>query len=145
VTPDEAAISARGWPRGPERLPQGGGDLGARMGRVLARSSPDRPVVIVGSDIPDLDRHHVAAAFAALGGVDLVFGPATDGGFWLVGASAPPPAGLFDGVRWSTAHALADTLANAGRRARVLSDHRLEDLDDWESWRRFRARDGLQR
>jgi hypothetical protein len=81
--------------------------------------------------------HHVAAAFRALGRVPLVFGPAADGGYWLVGARRrpAPPRGLFDGVCWSTCHALADTLANAGGRRAVLLET-LEDVDDAEAYRR---------
>ena len=53
VTPDGAARGASPWPPGLARVGQGGGDLGARMGRVLAGSEAV-PVAIVGSDIPDL-------------------------------------------------------------------------------------------
>ncbi len=144
VTPDAAADRPDLWPTRAARHPQGPGDLGARMLRVLATARKGHPVVIVGSDIPDLDAPHVAAAFAALGGSDIVIGPAVDGGFWLIGASAPPPGGLFDAVRWSTAFTLADTLANAAALRVALLDHRLEDLDDAEGLRRLAGRIGAQ-
>jgi glycosyltransferase A (GT-A) superfamily protein (DUF2064 family) len=96
-------------------------------------------VVIVGSDIPALRPRHVAQAFAQLGTHDAVFGPATDGGYWLVGLRRRPhvPA-LFEGVRWSTEHALADTLAKLrpGETAAFLD--RLEDVDDAAAYRRWR-------
>ncbi len=71
------------------------------------------PVVVIGGDIPDVRRHHIADAFAKLGNNRAVFGPASDGGFWLVGLkrTTPAPRDMFKGVRWSTKHALADTLA----------------------------------
>jgi rSAM/selenodomain-associated transferase 1 len=144
VTPDVAADRPDLWPVAAERRPQGPGDLGARMLRVLATAREDRPVVIVGSDIPDLDAPHVASAFAALRGGEIVIGPALDGGFWLIGASAPPPAGLFDAVRWSTAFALSDTLANAAGLRVALLDDRLEDLDDAEGLSRLAGRIGAQ-
>ena len=129
VTPDRYAAEARFWPSAIPRLPQGPGDLGARMARPLAVLPPG-PVVIVGSDIPDLRARHVAAAFAALGRHDLVFGPAQDGGYWLVGARRrPPPRGLFANVRWSSPHALADTIANVDPRFSVALLETLADVD----------------
>jgi glycosyltransferase A (GT-A) superfamily protein (DUF2064 family) len=45
---------------------------------------------------------------------DLVIGPSPDGGYWLIGQRARPPIRrLFDDVRWSSPHTLADTLVNA--------------------------------
>ena len=129
VTPDRAALNGTNFGAPPCRLiAQGPGDLGARMGRVL-RELPPGPVVIVGSDIPALDAAHVARAFALLGGNDWVFGPATDGGYWLIGARRRPVLrDPFPGVRWSSAHALGDTLANlAGARISYLEE--LMDVD----------------
>lgn len=129
VTPDRAAKRGRHWPSSLPRFPQGQGDLGRRMGRALARF-PNRPVVLVGSDIPALDRHHLRRAFDALGNNDFVFGPASDGGYWLVGTRISQDIrGLFRNVRWSGPHALADTLANiAHRRVALLNE--LHDIDD---------------
>ena len=122
--------------RGVRSVPQGAGDLGARMRRPLERLPPG-PVAIVGSDIPAITRGHIAAAFRALGSNDLVFGPAPDGGYWLVGAKRrPPPARLFRDVRWSTEHALADTLAGIPDRFRVAFVAELEDVDDAAALRR---------
>jgi rSAM/selenodomain-associated transferase 1 len=116
---------------------QGRGDLGARMARALGAT---RPTVLVGSDIPALQKRHVARAFGALAaGADLVFGPAEDGGFWLVGVRARPPRGLFAGARWSTAHALADVLAKAPPRTRIAFIETLADVDDGAAYRAQRA------
>ncbi|WP_431267851.1 TIGR04282 family arsenosugar biosynthesis glycosyltransferase [Dankookia sp. P2] len=120
VTPDRIR-----WPTGSPMRGQGGGDLGQRMGRALRRH---RRAVLVGCDIPGLGRADVAAAFRALGRADAVFGPAEDGGYWLVGLGPRRPPTPFAGVRWSSEHALADTLANcAGRRVALL--RRLRDVD----------------
>jgi len=122
---------------------QGGGDLGVRMRRALA-ANPPGPVVLVGGDIPALAARHVAAAFRLLGGHDLVFGPAEDGGFWLVGARrAPRLPPLFQRVRWSSPHALADTLAELPRWVSVGFIDRLEDVDDGEAYRRLIPRRGF--
>ena len=113
VAPDHAGLRSRVWPAHLPRIAQGPGDLGDRMGRLL-RTLPPGPVCIVGGDIPCLGPAHVARAFAMLGANDAVFGPAPDGGFWLVGMkrTAPPPAGLFRDVRWSSKHTLADSIAS---------------------------------
>ena len=143
VTPDKARHHARHWRRGIEAVGQGGGDLGVRMRRALT-ACPPGPVVLVGGDIPALAAGHVAAAFRLLGGHDLVFGPAEDGGFWLFGARHPrhlPP--LFEQVRWSGPHALADTLAGLPQRVSVGFAGRLEDVDDGEAYRRLAPRRGF--
>jgi len=143
VTPDKARYHARHWRHGVAVSGQGGGDLGVRMRRALA-TCPPGPAVLVGGDIPALAARHVAAAFHQLGGCDLVFGPAEDGGFWLVGARRSPrlPA-LFDKVRWSSPHTLADTLAELPRRVKVGFVDRLEDVDDGEAYRRVMPRRGF--
>jgi uncharacterized protein len=143
VTPDKARHHARHWRRGIEAVGQGGGDLGVRMRRALD-DCPLGPVVLVGGDIPALAAGHVAAAFRLLGSHDLVFGPAEDGGFWLFGARHPrhlPP--LFEQVRWSGPHALADTLAGLPQRVSVGFAGRLEDVDDGEAYRRLAPRRGF--
>jgi rSAM/selenodomain-associated transferase 1 len=112
---------------------QGRGDIGARMHRACARV-PRGVVVIVGSDIPGVGARQVAAAFRALGRADAVFGPALDGGYWLVGMGPRRPARPFAGVRWSTEHALAGTLANfRGRRVAFLP--MMRDVDTAEDLR----------
>lgn len=129
VSPDRAGLASRVWPGHLPRVPQGPGDLGCRMERLL-RGLPPGPVCIVGGDIPDLGKAQAARAFAALGAHDAVFGPAEDGGFWLVGMKrvARVPATLFQGVRWSTPHALADSMASLPG-CRIALCHRLRDID----------------
>ena len=129
VAPDRAGMLSRCWPGDLARIPQGRGDIGQRMIRAMGRIPLGR-VCLVGADIPDMTRAHVARAFATLGGNDLVFGPAVDGGFWLIGARhgrALPPD-LFKGVRWSGPHALADAIASIPT-ARVALADRLADVD----------------
>jgi len=143
VTPDKVCRQARHWRRGVAAEGQGSGDLGIRMLRALA-ACPPGPVVLVGGDIPALAARHVATAFRLLGSHDLVFGPAEDGGFWLVGARRSPllPP-LFEKVRWSGPYALADTLAGLPLRVTVGSVDRLEDVDDGEAYRRLMPRRGF--
>lgn len=140
VTPDRFT-GAGFWPNELSRIAQGPGDLGARMVRAFGRLPPG-PAIIVGTDMPELDAGQVARAFHALGAADAVFGPATDGGYWLIGLARrrPPPRGLFRGVRWSTEHALADTLATVPGHFRVALLEQRADIDDGADYRRWRDR-----
>jgi len=118
VSPDREGLASRVWPAGLARWPQGPGDLGGRMGRVFGAMPPRMPpgpVIIVGADIPGLRPAHVAEGFGLLGRHDAVLGPAPDGGYWMIGlrrGGRAVPAGLFNGVRWSSPDALADTVAS---------------------------------
>jgi uncharacterized protein len=138
VTPDPAAAEPVLWPRGWRRIPQGQGDLGARMGRVM-RTLPPGPVVIIGTDVPGIRSRHIAQAFRALGRQEAVFGPAPDGGYWLVGLRRRPRRPeIFGDVRWSTPTALADTLASLPE-PDVAMLETLHDVDtgaDLAYWRR---------
>ena len=140
VTPDRDAGVPGLWPAGCRaRLRQGPGDLGARMARSMS-DLPPGPVVLVGADIPDIQPGHVAAAFRALGRHDAVFGPAADGGYWLVGLRRRPRVvDIFRGVRWSGPDALADTLANLERGASAALLEVLSDVDDGEGYKAFRT------
>ena len=129
-------------PAGVRLIPQGPGGLGARMARMLAPppfGPPPGPVVLIGSDIPGIRPRHIETAFTALGRHALVFGPAVDGGFWLVGARRRPTGlrDLFHNVRWSTEHALADTLVNIGPGNAAGFLETLDDIDDGRAYARL--------
>ncbi len=114
VSPGREGLASRVWPAHLPRWPQGPGDLGDRMGRAFF-AMPPGPVIIIGADIPGLRPAHVAEGFRLLGRHDAVLGPAPDGGYWMIGlrrGGRAVPAGLFDGVRWSSPDALADTVAS---------------------------------
>ena len=116
---------------------QEGQDLGARMDNAFAEAFSEgcEGIVLVGIDCPYLQPHHLQHAFAALATHDVVLGPAEDGGYTLVGLSAPQSA-LFCNMEWST----------ATTRQRIEADHlrlallpRLPDIDrpeDAEQWKR---------
>jgi rSAM/selenodomain-associated transferase 1 len=139
ITPDRFAVGPRFWRCGAPRLPQGGGDLGTRMERAL-RALPPGPVLIVGADIPGIGREQIARAFRVLAEKDFVFGPAPDGGYWLIGARRRRQPRILRGVRWSTEAALADTLASLPKGMSVGYVETLEDIDTAEEYRRWRRR-----
>jgi len=92
-------------------LPQTGQNLGQKMHNAF-KTFPNRPVILIGADIPALTAPIIRAAIKTLKSHHAVFGPAEDGGYYLVGMSRKRPAKPFANVRWSTTHALADTLRN---------------------------------
>ena len=119
------------------RIPQGHGTLGRRMDRALRRY---RRVALMGCDIPDAGVADVQAAFRGLGTADAVFGPATDGGYWLIALGPRRPSDLFGASRWSTEHALDDTLRQFHRH-RVSFIRELSDVDTQIDYRRYLGRD----
>lgn len=124
-----SAIHLRAWPRNFDRMAQGKGDLGPRMKGAFAAF--DGPTIIIGADAPGVRTRHVRQAFRALGRHDAVFGPAADGGYWLIGLSGRRSApALFEGVRWSSEHALADTLKTLPANFSVAYLETLQDIDE---------------
>lgn len=132
VTPEHARWLPP-WPPAIPRLGQGRGDLGTRMQRLMDELPPG-PVVIIGSDVPAVRPPAIARAFKALGNCDAVFGPSPDGGYWLVGMKRRPHVpNAFAHVRWSSPHALSDTLDNlAGREIGFIDS--LPDVDEAEDY-----------
>jgi rSAM/selenodomain-associated transferase 1 len=115
VSPDVEGMTSRVWPAHFARVAQGRGNLGARMARLL-RGLPIGPICIIGADIPDITRPRIAEAFKALGNHEAVFGPAPDGGYWLIGMkrAKPPASSILKNVRWSSEFALADSARSLG-------------------------------
>ncbi|WP_432817323.1 TIGR04282 family arsenosugar biosynthesis glycosyltransferase [Sulfitobacter sp. JB4-11] len=129
VAPDHAGLQSRVWPAHLARLPQGDGDLGDRMARMLRATAPG-PSCVIGGDIPGVTPAHITRAFRALGDHDAVFGPAPDGGYWLIGLKHPARQrhGFLQHVRWSTEHALADSRASLPGQ-RIATVDTLRDVD----------------
>jgi uncharacterized protein len=118
--------------------PQTEGDLGQRLSTAFATefARGASTVIAIGGDCPGLDQRILSAAAAALLTHDAVVGPATDGGYYLLGLQRPCPA-LFQEIAWSTASVLAQTrdkLQAAGLTRTELPP--LEDVDDQGAWDR---------
>lgn len=117
-------------PRGGRR--QAGEGLGERLAGAITESDDVDQVAVVGSDHPELTVERVDEAFAALeAGADVVFGPAVDGGYYLV-ALRPRDlrAELFARIPWSTERVLETSLSRArelGLRVALLEPGR--DVD----------------
>jgi len=119
--------------------PQVAGDLGQRMEASFeqAFAAGAEAVVLTGSDIPGLNSQIVRAAFDALDASPVVIGPASDGGYYLIGMRAPG-APLFEGVEWSSERVLAQTEALAGAHglvvARLSEQHDVDTVEDLVRW-----------
>lgn len=117
---------------------QGSGDLGQRMQHAVSVAlATSRACVLIGSDCPDIDSAYVALAFDALVDVDVVFGPAEDGGYGLIGLTRPVPE-VFAESRWGDAGVLAralERLQGAGIAAALLPE--VYDVDELEDWQRY--------
>jgi glycosyltransferase A (GT-A) superfamily protein (DUF2064 family) len=105
------------------------------------RVLPPGPVCLIGTDVPDISVADVRRAFRQLGDHDAVFGPAEDGGFWLVGLRRTPR--VIDpyraGVPWSRPDTLERTLANlSGVRVGFTARH--HDVDSAADLARNRGR-----
>jgi len=133
-----SAVETQHWPN-LAACCQPAGDLGTRMEAAFAAAFAKgaQRVAIIGTDCPGLRAAHLTEAFALLETHDLVLGPATDGGYYLLGSRAPQPE-LLRNKAWSTASVLADTLADArrlGLRVALLPELRdVDTADDLAAW-----------
>ncbi|WOD39409.1 TIGR04282 family arsenosugar biosynthesis glycosyltransferase [Nodosilinea sp. E11] len=121
-------------------IPQSDGSLGERLEAAFRQAFElgRAGAIAIGSDCPALKTEHLAAALAALPQADVVLGPATDGGYYLIGLRQPQPS-LFRAIDWGTDRVLAQTLAAATAQGLAvalldpLTDiDRPEDLAQWE-------------
>lgn len=108
-------------------IPQVEGDLGRRMAAFFQAQQDGgaTSTVLVGTDSPTMPLEWIQDAFGLLDvGNDLVLGPATDGGYYLIGIGRRIPP-IFDGMRWGTEQVLAETIA------RLPTDWKLALLPPW--------------
>jgi uncharacterized protein len=125
-------------------LRQRGADIGERMYfaflDVFAQGF--ERCVLIGSDIPDLPAVLVNDAFDKLGSADVVLGPGTDGGYYLVGCKQGSlRQGIFSNIPWSTALVFSETLERideSGLESAMLSQW--SDIDDYDDLKIFYER-----
>jgi uncharacterized protein len=104
-------VEAAEWADVAPIWPQGGGDLGDRLERVLRRALGSAPLAVaIGTDSPGLPQRLLEDARRVLTTADAVIGPCDDGGFYLLGLTRCPP-GLLADLPWSVADTFARTVA----------------------------------
>jgi uncharacterized protein len=143
--PPDAGASLAAWFPGETWRPQCVGDLGERLTDAFAAAFARgaRRVCVIGTDVPWVDRATIEDAFQSLDDQDLVLGPASDGGYYLLALAQPRPP-LFRGIAWSTSSVLASTVERAaglGMAVRLLPV--LPDIDTADDvrvhWGRLRT------
>lgn len=114
------------------------GDLGLRMFSALKRSLSEgfEKVVLIGTDLPGQVTDHIKTAFNDLNKKDVVIGPATDGGYWLVGMKSPH--NIFKGISWGKDSVLRQTLSVAEKKglsvALIDPVNDIDTLEDLYRW-----------
>jgi rSAM/selenodomain-associated transferase 1 len=123
-------VSMQNW-LGHQRIyqQQAKGDLGKKLKNAFhdAFAAGAQRVVTIGCDCPDLNKEHIGRAFDALYMKDIVLGPATDGGYYLIGIQRPLDA-LFENIPWGTDKVFEKTVSLAKKLG--LSIEILEELHD---------------
>lgn len=109
------------------------GDLGQRLYTIFDKAFREgtRRCVAVGSDCPSMTAEHLREALNTIDEVDLVFGPATDGGYWLIGMKASTVRALpdlFRGIEWGSSRVLQQSLDRV--KQQKLDVSLLEELAD---------------
>ena len=136
ISPADSAAYFKPFSRfGFDLWPQPDGDLGTRMTAFFAATlqGDDDRAVLIGSDSPTIPREYVQLAFEKLEESDCVIGPATDGGFYLVGLRRPA-ATLFQDIDWSGSRVLSQTvqrISDAGLSLALIPPwYDIDDVDD---------------
>ncbi|SDX15556.1 hypothetical protein SAMN05444411_103220 [Lutibacter oricola] len=121
-----------GWSEAYQKYQQEGEDLGIRMYNAFKKGfeSGYKKVVIVGSDLFDLEEKHINKAFEKLTDNDVVIGPAEDGGYYLLGLKKENKA-IFQHKNWGTSTVLNDTLQDLKEHLISFLDV-LNDIDTYE-------------
>lgn len=128
--PDRSALEEV-FPAAAAFWPQQGEDLGQRMHNAFCRAFQKgyAAVVLTGSDLPELDPSRLAKAFTALETNDVVLGPTSDGGYYLIGMKAPC-AQVFQGHQYGGATVWESTMAAiAAANLTVAAAPGLDDVD----------------
>lgn len=122
-------------------MPQPEGDLGTRLNAAVESAFliGATGVVVVGSDLPQLETADLERALRAVEMNRAAVGPTRDGGYWLLGLPRPAPE-VFSGVDWSTQRVLGQTLDRlAAEEFEVMRLTTRFDVDDAADLERLKA------
>jgi rSAM/selenodomain-associated transferase 1 len=118
--------------------PQSPGDLGDRLADFLEAQfhAGVEKVVVVGADSPTLPAGFITQAFREMETADVVLGPATDGGYYLLGCAGRLPP-IFTEISWGGPDVLSQTAARLanwdGKLALLPPWYDVDTLDDWRA------------
>jgi len=133
VTPPDMLGRVPEW-RGITQIPQVSGSLSPRLAAVFVNKGP---TLAIGTDCPQVTARDIAEGVKALRSHSAVFGPADDGGFWLIGLNGPVHPDVFEDVRWSHDDTLKDMRAKiSGTTAQLRT---LIDVDNLAALKQVRS------
>lgn len=122
---------------------QHGSDLGARMENAFRNGFSEGygKIVIIGTDLYEIEAVDIEAAFRALDEKDYVIGPAKDGGYYLLGMKSLN-SDIFRNINWSTSKVFSETLKNIEDKAiKILKTQNdidvLDDIKNHQAFRKF--------
>ncbi|MFT7651383.1 MAG: rSAM/selenodomain-associated transferase 1 [Candidatus Azotimanducaceae bacterium] len=147
---------ARDWAQefGFDYAVQEGADIGERMANALQAmlTSECSSACLVGSDCPPIDATYAHEALKLLHYCDLVFGPAEDGGYGLIGMEAQLArradsslSNLFKNISWGTSKVMAQSHSRANEQnlsVGLLTE--IWDVDTPSDWQRYLAQKNNQ-
>ena len=113
---------------------QEGHDLGSRMKNAFKKGFDDgyQRIVLIGSDLPDITEKHINKGLRELKETEVVFGPAEDGGYYLIGLSKSHLF-IFDDKPWSQSNLLKETLSELeSKNIKFATLVTLNDIDTFE-------------
>ena len=113
---------------------QKGKDLGERMKNAFKEGFENgyERIVLIGSDLPDINATLIAEGFKALNQTDCVFGPAKDGGYYLIGLNKMHDF-IFENKPWSQPNLLEETLSELNsKHVKYNTLMTLNDIDTLE-------------
>jgi rSAM/selenodomain-associated transferase 1 len=120
-----------------ERALQSSGDLGHKMFTSFSELCERyHNVILIGSDCPYITPQILQEAINKLSDHDVLIGPSTDGGYYLIGMKQPN-ASLFDNISWSTDAVLQETIDQVKKNN--LSYALLESLTDIDYYKEWKA------
>jgi uncharacterized protein len=126
-------------PKGWKIRYQSKGELGKRMKDALNNTGTG-PRVLIGSDIPGINNKHIKFALKKLTKTKTVFGPARDGGYWLIGMARYQKAPNMQNVRWSSEYALVDTIRCFSQKTTISYVTTMNDIDNGQDFERLYSR-----
>ncbi|MCB9211484.1 MAG: TIGR04282 family arsenosugar biosynthesis glycosyltransferase [Ignavibacteriales bacterium] len=115
-------------------LPQNGNDLGEKMLNAFeqVKSIGFEKILIIGSDVPDINKELITNSLNELNKTDVVISPSDDGGYSLLGLKEVNPF-LFQNIEWSSAKVLNQTLEAINyNRLSITKQQTLNDIDTKE-------------
>ncbi|MFI1773200.1 TIGR04282 family arsenosugar biosynthesis glycosyltransferase [Thalassobellus citreus] len=113
---------------------QEGNDLGERMKNAFKKGFEDgyKRIVLIGSDLPDINSQHIENGLKALNNTEVVFGPAEDGGYYLIGLNKMHDF-IFENKPWSQSNLLEKTCSELDKKnIKFTTLVSLNDIDTFE-------------